>query len=139
VSDTPDITAEDIAHALRALATSAFTLHREAGMFESENVDEEDVASFFAQLHGRVASAFASWDVGVPLTQISYIDEDGEEVPEGAGSPSGMPIDMIEIVLDVLAACRLMKIDVGKAVAEAMRGRQEDAKGESANRNGELT
>lgn len=111
---------------LRQIAEAAFAADLKGAVFETENADEEDVGSYFGRLHGRVSEAFASWENGVLPSHIGFIDMDsGEAAPEEAGYPTGMPIEMADILLDVLAGMRLMKIDPARAVRLALRARQE--------------
>jgi hypothetical protein len=112
---------------LRSIAEAAFAADVKNGDFDTDKADEEDLGAYFARLHGKVTAAFESYDAGLPLTTLSFVDEDsGEEVAENeGGTPTGMAIDLGDILLDVLSGMRLMKIDPARATALALKARQE--------------
>ncbi len=109
--------------ALRQIAETAFALDRGAGVFESDDPDAEDMGVYFARLHGRVHAAFESWDAGLPASRIDFLGDEGAADAE----PTGLPIDMAEILLDVLSAMRLMRADPAEAARIALRARKEAA------------
>jgi hypothetical protein len=105
---------------LDVLAAQAFKVAREFGTLTDDG-REQDLSSFFAKLHVAVSNAYETYESGAPVNHLVYIDDAGEETtPDKGGIPNGLPADLAEVLLLVLAGSRLMGIPIDKVVTEVL-------------------
>jgi hypothetical protein len=77
-----------------------------------------DMGSFFADLHGKVTSAWDESKEG-DLTRLTWVDPGtGEETSPGKGIPSGLMVTMVEIMYEVLGFCRAIGVEPGSISAD---------------------
>lgn len=120
-----------IRRGLELLADHVFRFQVGQGFWpEQTNVEQIDFGAFFAELHTKVASAYAESKVN-PATIVWVDPETGEEVPPGGGIPSGMPASLAEIMFDLLGLFRAVGCDPGALLSGIYHGMVDGADVES--------
>lgn len=123
-----------IKRGLELLANHVFRAQVGHGYWPEETkVDEIDFGAFFADLHAKVANAYAESKVN-PVALVWVSPETGEAVGPGQGIPNGMPVSMAEILFDLLALLRAIGIEPGAFISDigAHYGRVDEADVEAA-------
>jgi len=112
---------------LNQLADEVLAIEKRLLTFSADDPDEEDLASHFADLHAHVSHAYENYQSGSLPTEITYTNDDGEEAKPGEGVPTGLPIDIVEILFATLALARYLKVDIGQMVMEVGKAKKKFA------------
>jgi hypothetical protein len=105
---------------LNEISKEAYDVARVFGTIQSEEPGNE-MPAFFAKLHAVVSHAYETYESGVSVSEVTYFDDNGEtSTYEAAGIPSGLPADLAEVFLLLLAGCHLCKVDVDKVVSAVL-------------------
>lgn len=107
---------EQIRKGIDLLADYVFRMQSTQGIWPEDG--QIDMASFFADLHGKLANAYTDSKDSDPTSVVWVNPETGEETSPGTGIPSGLMVSMTEIFFDVLGLYRAIGVNPGVLLAD---------------------
>lgn len=109
---------------LAAFADKVKEMHDAFGYWgDMKTLEDGDMPNVVAAIHRDVSKIYETVTEGGELREIVYIDPmtAGEAEP-GKGVPSGLAVDVAEVIFDCMGLLRGLGLDVGKALGDIVSG-----------------